>query len=316
MTTDRDIAPKPWDDHQINAWYQSVISGGKVRDYGAIVSRLQKLPANTHWLQKYADIQARDETYAGIRVTVGDLQNGKPNILITGGVHGYEPSGIEASIAFLKDDASALSAYFNFVVYPCLSPWAYEYDQRWNSQAQDPNRLFSRGDDIVYAAECYHFMNDMEANGTKFSAAIDLHETPDRDVELRRMRWERFGHPPDPNYKIIPQGFHLILTQASTPEDNERQLLFGETIIENVRELSPIAPDEVILGQRNQGGVLLVPAKEGLLRHYLATHANHVAVTEVYPDHPSMAPETSVDAQWAAIHGVVQHILNLRSDFV
>ena len=74
---------------------------------------------------------------------------GRPHVLITGGVHGYETSGVQGAILFLKTEAVKYSAKFNILVAPCVSPWGYETIQRWNYQATDPNRSFNPDGEVV-----------------------------------------------------------------------------------------------------------------------------------------------------------------------
>ena len=66
----------------------------------------------------------------------------KPCVLVTGGVHGYETSGVQGAILFLQTTAPKYCDYFNIVVLPCISPWGYERVERWNKSCQDPNRSF------------------------------------------------------------------------------------------------------------------------------------------------------------------------------
>jgi hypothetical protein len=308
MTTSQAAETKGWNQRQIDDWRAAVIAGGKRRDYAAIVSRLTALPANTHTLDHYATLTAGDDHYNLLCVTVGDLTNTDPILLITGGVHGYEPSGVDATIKFLERDAPRLAQHFNIVAYPCISPWAYEYDQRWNADAIDPNRVFSRSATIPSIDECHHLMTSIEQRGIRYAAAIDLHETPDRDIELRQMRSDRFGLPLDQNFRIIPQGFHLIVSEKEAAEDNEKQLRFGRSILNEVSAFSPIAPDATITNLPNRNGIILSPPKDGMLRNFLGKYTDHVGVTELYPDHPAMNPTRCVDAQIAAIHGAFKFI--------
>ena len=304
------VEKQPWNAAQIKGWYDGVIAGGKVRDYKAdIVSRLMRLPANTHVLEVYGTIHTPGESYEALRVTVGDLSNGKPNIIITGGVHGYEPSGIEAAIRFLENDAPRLSDTFNFAVYPCISPWAYEYDQRWNWQAEDVNRNFSYAPAILQIDECAAFMKAVDRSPASYACAIDLHETNDKDIRFRALRAERFGKPLADNFEHIPQGAYIILTDMNSDWKNELQMEFGHAIMNRIADHSIIASDEILMDVPNNGGIVLSPATDGLTRAFLAGHARYVAVTEIYPDHPAMGPEKSVQTQLAAIHGALDYMM-------
>lgn len=306
MQKDQQTLIKGWNKSQVREWRDSVHAQGKKRDYCEIVSRITRLPANTHTVEAYAVMSDGNPAF---RISIGDMGNSNPNVLITGGVHGYEPSGVEAAMRFAEKEVSSLTDKFNFAIYPCISPWAYEHDQRWNAEAEDPNRLFARGETFTPIEECQSFMTSIEKHGVIFTAAVDLHETCDRDVHLRVMRSERFGSSLAPDYQEIPQGYYLTLSKRETAGENGRQLLFGQAIIDEVVKVSPIAPEKTILeGKVNYGGVTLSLPSKGLMRTYLDDHAKLVAVTEVYPDHPHMTPEKAVQAQLASVRGALNFI--------
>ncbi len=312
------LLQKGWSEGEVNTWQSEVLAQGKKRNYGEIAARVNRLPANTHFVEKYAIMPDGNPVFS---ITIGDLKNSNPAILITGGVHGYEPSGTWAALEFAETEALNLTNQFNFVILPCISPWAYEYDQRWNAHAEDPNRLFTRNPPspkpnvfrVTDIEECRHFMNFIESRSIRFACAIDLHETCDRDIELRILRANRFDENLASDYKEIPQGYYLTLSQRDTAGENGRQLLFGQSIINEVEKISPIASDSTILnGKTNYGGVILSVPSNGLMRTYLDAHADLVAVTEVYPDHPDMTPEKSIEAQHASIRGALNYVRGLQ----
>lgn len=85
--------------------------------------------------------------YAGERYTLFALRSRRmdpalPTALITGGVHGYETSGVMGALAFLESHADAYAGRINLLAAPCVSPRAYERINRWNYDAIDPNRNF------------------------------------------------------------------------------------------------------------------------------------------------------------------------------
>ena len=301
--------PKGWNQGQIAAWFKEQ-SATSVRSYDQdVVQRVTKLPANTNFVEDYGSVDIGGAAHPLLCVSKKIENEKAPWILITGGVHGYEPSGVEASLRFLEQGIPEVSDKFNFVVFPCISPWAYEYDHRWNADAEDPNRCFSRS--VPFVPECRLFMDKLEGMGISFVAAIDLHETPDRDIDLRQQRASRFGSPLAADYKDIPQGFYLMQTDSGDTSDNAKQLAYGRAIINEVRTISPIAPESKILGHVNRAGILLAPPSEGLMRSYLSRHADLIAVTEVYPDHPGMGDAKAIDTQMASIRGALNHVLEV-----
>lgn len=82
-------------------------------------------------------------SYPLFAVKSKDWNESKPSLLVTGGVHGYEKSGVQGAILFCQKKALEYSKIFNIIVAPCVSPWGYETIERWNSKAVDPNRSFN-----------------------------------------------------------------------------------------------------------------------------------------------------------------------------
>merc|ERR1712176_44014 len=141
----------------------------------------------------------------------------KPSVLITGGVHGYETSGVQGAILFLETAAESLSKTFNILVVPCVSPWGYETIQRWTEKAVDPNRSFNPKGEVVpgrsfnpegATEQSSALIALLESLGVeKWMSHIDLHETTDTDeTEFRPAKAARDGIEYKPG--VIPDGFY------------------------------------------------------------------------------------------------------------
>src|SRR5690625_584675 len=78
-----------------------------------------------------------------------------PTALVTGGVRGYETSGVHGALRFAEQHAADYAGRANIVIVPCVSPWGYERIHRWNPDAQDPNRSFHADTPV---AECANLM--------------------------------------------------------------------------------------------------------------------------------------------------------------
>ena len=90
-------------------------------------------------------------------------------MLLTSGVHGDEPAGIEAVLRFLE---SAPSTYpgFEFVVVPCVNPTGYVRSTRENIRGVDINRPFEADDE-----EEVRIIKDL-LKGECFDCHVDFHE--------------------------------------------------------------------------------------------------------------------------------------------
>lgn len=100
----------------------------------------------TSWgaiIEQYGALSHNPERYPLYAIRSEPWNPTLPNVLITGGVHGYETSGVQGALLFLQSNIVAqYMDKFNFVVVPCVSPWSYEYSQRWQADLKDPNRSF------------------------------------------------------------------------------------------------------------------------------------------------------------------------------
>ncbi|MBI4023954.1 MAG: M14 family metallocarboxypeptidase [Verrucomicrobia bacterium] len=63
----------------------------------------------------------------------------RANAILSAGIHGDEPAGVECLLALLEQRPEWLNA-FNLAVFPCLNPWGYERAVRANQAGQDVNR--------------------------------------------------------------------------------------------------------------------------------------------------------------------------------
>ena len=243
---------------------------------------------------------------------VGDITNGKPNIIVTGGTHGYEESGVYGALEFLEEDVPKYIDQFNFMVFPCISPFAFEVNQRWTHNAWDPNRSFDRSKPYVPEAQLVMDVLDKahKRAGRDFAAAVDLHETPDRDKTMMPPQYRRYGINLTADDILIPDGYYLIShVDNKAPEMAQR-------IVDMVRKVTPIAPDPEIHGDENIDGVVVSqgsdPTHQGLNQHYMKTMSDNAFTTEIYPEiHPEpRGSKEAIAAQRATVHGVLDYLIN------
>ena len=293
---------KEWTEEEIQKWARKQRI---VREYAPIVERIKALSGSFNVTQ-YGALSHNPARYPLFQVTPRDWDKGKKSILITAGNHGYEPSGIMATLEFLEKRAPKLTNEFNIAAYPYISPWGYEVNHRWDIHAEDPNRGFRRDNPRRDVEECVAFMDSLDSLGKKFHASLDLHETPDRDKELRRERADRFGTKPVDNIDHIPAGFYLVMDSVYRDKDGSNHP-FGQSVINEVAKVTQIAPDKEVLNLPNHGGIVDFEA-DGMLATYLRLngYADFAAITEVYPD--PLPEGEAVAGQVAAIEGALNYI--------
>ena len=245
--------------------------------------------------------------YAGAQYSLFALRSRQfdplvPTVLITGGVHGYETSGVTGALEFLETRASSYARRVNLLVAPCVSPWAFEHINRWNNDAIDPNRNFRAGGPSREATALIKLVASIEQ---PFSVHVDLHETTDSDeAEFRPALSARDGKPFIP--ETIPDGFYLCA------DSENPQPAFQQAIIAAVAGVTHIAPSdtkgEIIGSPVVAHGVIEYPlTRLGLCASI--TGARFTTTTEVYPDSARTSPQECRLAQVTAVCAALDHVL-------
>ncbi|MEO6155793.1 MAG: peptidase, partial [Thermomonas sp.] len=130
---------QPWGDAEKVAWRASQ---RVQRSYGdEVVAIIDRLRADFD-VEQYGELDYPTGRFPLFAIRSRDWHDDLPVMLVTGGVHGYETSGVHGALQFVEKHAADYSGRVNLLVAPCVSPWGYERIQRWNADALDPNRCF------------------------------------------------------------------------------------------------------------------------------------------------------------------------------
>lgn len=250
----------------------------------------------------YGRLDYPPDAYPLYAIRSRDWRDDLPVALVTGGVHGYETSGVQGALEFVARHASDYAGRINLLVAPCVSPWGYERIHRWNPDAIDPNRSFR---DDSPAGESAALMQLLAPLRGRVLVHVDLHETTDSDeTEFRPALAARDGKPHEPGG--IPDGFYTVGDSAN-PQPG-----FQKAIIDAVAKVTHIAPadanGEIIGSPVVALGVINYPVRElGLCAGI--TDARFVTTTEVYPDSPRATPAQCNAAQVAAVRAAIDYAL-------
>lgn len=247
---------------------------------------------------------ADPDRYPLFAVMTRNWSAAKPCVLVTGGVHGYETSGVQGALRFLETECANVQGTFNVLVAPCVSPWGYERVQRWNAEAVDPNRSFDKINPPP-AVEAALLAALVRSQSATWLAHFDLHETTDTDEsEFRPAKAARDGETCEPD--VVPDGFYCV-GDAENPRAE-----FQKAVVDAVREVTHIAPPDAngrIIGEPiTQEGVIEYPLDQLMLCASL-TGAKYTTTTEVYPDSPNATDEECNDAQVAAVAGGLRYVV-------
>lgn len=294
-----------WGPAEVAQWRSERVKSRSYED--DVVKALDPLRASFDVVE-YGAITYGPIAHALYAVKTKDWDGAKPSVLVTGGVHGYETSGVHGALRFLATDALAYAAKgLNVVVAPCVSPWGYEHIQRWNPDAVDPNRSFKRGDAAACGSqEAAGLVRLLESCGVaQWACHVDLHETTDTDeTEFRVAKAARDGEDSEPG--TIPDGFYLCGDEQNPQLDFQRAVNAG---VAEVTHIAPADPDGTIIGSPvvDDGVILYDYTALGLCGG--VTNAKFTTTTEVYPDSPKTTPDACNRAQRAAVCGALDYVL-------
>ncbi|GAB3004525.1 peptidase [Arenimonas maotaiensis] len=281
------------------AWLTSRV---KLRSYADdVLTRIDALRARFD-VEQYGQVEYQGVAHPLFAVRSRNWNDALPVVLVTGGVHGYETSGVHGALMFLEQSAETYAGRVNLLVAPCVSPWAYEHIQRWNADAIDPNRSFVANSPAQESAALMRLVAPLQG---RVLLHIDLHETTDSDeTEFRPALAARDGKPFVPG--TIPDGFYLC------GDEKNPQLAFQAAVNAAVAKVTHIAPSddkgEIIGSKVVAPGVILYDYKAlGLCAGM--TDARFTTTTEVYPDSPRATPAQCNAAQVAAVCAAIDYAL-------
>ena len=289
---------QPWGDAERAQW-----SARQVRQhsYADDVLTVVECLRSRFEVETYGEVVYGEACFPLMAIRSRNWQSHLPTVLVTGGVHGYETSGVHGALRFADAHAHSYAGRANLLVAPCVSPWAYERIQRWTLDALDPNRNFINNSPVQESAALMRLIAPLRG---QFAAHIDLHETTDTDEsEFGPAKAARDGKPFEAHG--IPDGFYVV-DDAANPQPG-----FQQAIIAAVKRVTHIAPadaqGEIIGSAVVAHGVIHYAMKElGLCAGI--SDAHYTCTTEVYPDSPRITPEQCIAAQVAAVCAAVEFV--------
>jgi hypothetical protein len=304
MTTSQSTYPigtpgRPWGEAEVAAWRSRQRVQRSYKD--DVLDAVDALRSRFDVIS-YGQLDYPPDSYPLLAIRSRGWRDESPCVLVTGGVHGYETSGVHGALQFVDRHAADYAGRVNLMVVPCVSPWGYERIHRWNMLALDPNRSFR---DDSPAQESAALMRLVAPFRHRVLVHVDLHETTDTDEsEFRPALAARDGVAHVAGE--IPDGFYLV-------DDSEHpQPAFQQAIIDAVAEVTHIAPADArgeIIGSPVVGTGVIAYALKALGLCASITDAPSKTTTEVYPDSPRATPEQCNAAQVAAVRAAVDYAL-------
>ncbi|MBW2971628.1 succinylglutamate desuccinylase/aspartoacylase family protein [Candidatus Woesearchaeota archaeon] len=138
-----------------------------------VISKLERLP---HLCNTIGRLTNESGAYPLFRVVAaqGGRHNGRKDVLISGGVHGDEPSGVYAVMDFLEHHVWEYLDRFRFFAYPCINPWGFERHLRDNAQGVNINRTFG---DTLTSEEGEAVKSSIKQANRRYAITDDMHES-------------------------------------------------------------------------------------------------------------------------------------------
>jgi len=292
------VQGQPWLDKEKDLWFEGQSIKRSYQD--EVLAKLEPLAASFDTVQ-YGSLSIDESRYPLYALKSKNWQTAHKTVLVTGGVHGYETSGVQGAIRFLETTANDFSDEFNLIVVPCVSPWGYETINRWNNKAIDPNRSFYPDSPAQESAALMAFINELDLD---IAMHIDLHETTDTDNSEFRPALSARDAIEQKNWNI-PDGFYLV--GDSTKPEADFQCAINAAVAK-ITHIAPADENGKLIGvDIAQFGVINYAGRELGLCMGL-TDAPYVTTTEVYPDSPLVDDENCIMAQVAAISAAIKFI--------
>ena len=288
---------QPWGESEKAAW---LATQKKRRSYAEdVLSVIERLRERFDVVE-YGQLDYSPDQYPLLALRSRDWRDELPVALITGGVHGYETSGVHGALRFADLHAGDYAGRCNLLIAPCVCPWGYERIHRWTPHAIDPNRSFKAGTTVEECAALMRLVAPL-----RVLVHLDLHETTDTDEsEFGPALAARDGKPHKPGK--IPDGFYLVDDEVSPQPEFQAAIVAA---VSKVTHIAPADPDGRMIGTPlTDAGVIRYEFKKLALCAGM-TDAKYRTTTEVYPDSPRTNPEECNSAQAAAVCGAIDFAL-------
>lgn len=202
------------------------MESGVLEKYQRVVDRVRAALNPAGQVDTLGKLGWGSTSYPLLRVTLG---RGNPKkALISAGIHGDEPAGVQALCAFLeRKKYQPFLDEWELTLLPCINPTGYEMNTRENHASEDLNRLFKipRPNPEISAVQAVF-------EEGPFDLDLELHEDVDSP------------------------GYYLYQKDLVEPHS-----ALGRRILDAVETVMPLNPDEEIEEVPAERG-LLVRLKE------------------------------------------------------
>lgn len=146
-----------------------------VRDISVVDYRLARaIPSDRLRLKAIGEVSYGEYKAPVWAVSVGSTGESEYKVLLTAGVHGNEPAGVEVLLRTIEEIAKNPKHYehVSFDIIPVVNPWGWSHDIRFNREGIDINRDFAS-----FVSQEARIIRQF-TNNKKYDLVIDHHEDP------------------------------------------------------------------------------------------------------------------------------------------
>jgi len=134
------------------------------RNYKNLLSRIKSALSPQDKLTVCGEVQSWNEIYPLVKIILGE---GNPKrTLISAGIHGDEPAGVETICSFLEQkEYLDFTSDWELTLLPCINPTGYELKTRDNYESKDLNRLFKTDvscPEVVFVKDIFERPYDLD----------------------------------------------------------------------------------------------------------------------------------------------------------
>ncbi len=191
------------------------------KSYTALINRLHQSLNHNAKIYTIGHIKYLNTKYPFQKIIIGSHKSNR--VLISAGIHGDEPAGVETICTFLENKRyEDYLDKWEITILPCINPYGFENNTRENHENKDLNRLFKDHDSPLEVQLAKSIFSP-----SYFDITIELHEDYDS------------------------YGYYLF--QKSNKHDG---LQIGFKIIDALKEVIPINLDELIDDMPADKGVI------------------------------------------------------------